>query len=123
LGTLKYLTFLLSLKMEFNKSQGIIIGTITSAMLGLPDINKVFTEEVINLVMTNPNPTIILIVSVLKILLVIASIAWAIQLYKNIELTSRTKSQRQFDKYMTKLVITGIITFFLMLFIKARFGI
>jgi len=109
--------------MEFNKSQGIIIGTITSAMLGLPDINKVFTEEVINLVMTNPNPTIILIVSVLKILLVIASIAWAIQLYKNIELTSRTKSQRQFDKYMTKLVITGIITFFLMLFIKARFGI
>jgi len=109
--------------MEFNKSQGLIIGTITSFMLGIPDINKIFTEEVIKIVMKNPTTQIIFLVSLIKILLVIASITWLIQLIKNIELTHRTKNVQQFQNYMFTLLATGFLTFFIVLFVKSYFNI
>jgi len=108
--------------MEFNKSQLLIIGTIASAVLGLPDIEKVFSEEIIKIVMQNPSQSIIILVSILKILLIVGSITWLIQLVKNIEFTYRTKSESIFQRYILTLVITGILTFIAMLFLKRLIG-
>ena len=108
--------------MEFNKSQLLIIGTIASAVLGLPDIEKIFSVEIIKIVMQNPSQSIIILVSILKILLIVGSITWLIQLVKNIEFTYRTKSESIFQRYILTLVITGILTFIAMLFLKRLIG-
>ena len=104
--------------MEFNKSQLLIIGTISSAALGLPNINKVFTEEIIKIVMQNQTATMILLVSILKIVLVISSIIWLIKLIKNIEITYNTKSKSAFENYVLTLVLTAVLTSIVMLFVK-----
>ena len=105
-------------KMEFNKSQSLIIRTIASAVLGFPNINKIFTEEIINIVMQNPSQIMIILVSIIKALLVILSIIWLIQLSRNIEITYRTKSERVFQRYLLKLILTGIVTFSVMMRLK-----
>ena len=105
-------------KMEFNKSQLLIMGTIASAVLGFPDINKIFTEEIIKIVMENPTYIMIILVSIIKIILIISSIIWLIQLVKNIEITYRTKSERVFQYYLLTLILTGIVTFIVMLILK-----
>jgi len=105
-------------KMEFNKSQVLIIGTIASAVLGFPNINKIFTEEIINIVMQNPSQIMIILVSIIKVLLVISSITWLMQLVRNIEITHRTKSERVFQSYLLKLILTGIVAFFVMMILK-----
>lgn len=104
--------------MEFNKSQLLIIETIVSAVLGVPDINKIFTEDIIKMVMENPSQIIIILVSIIKILLVISSIIWLIQLVKNIDITYKTRSSDVFQNYLITLILTGIITFILMIFLK-----
>jgi len=104
--------------MKFNKSQLLIMGTIFSVVLGFPDINKIFTEEIINIVMQNPSQILIFLVSIIKILLVFLSIAWIIQLIKNVEITHRTKSESVFKNYFFKLVLTGIITLIASLILK-----
>ena len=109
-------------KMEFNKSQLLIIGTIASAVLGLPDIEKIFSEEIIEIVMQNPSQSIIILVSILKILLIVGSIAWLIQLIRNIEFAYRTKSESVFQRYILTLVITGILAFIAMIFLKRIIG-
>lgn len=109
-------------KMEFNKSQLLITGTISSAVLGFSNINKIFTEEVIKIVMENPSQIMIFLVSIIKILLIIGSIAWLFQLIKNIEITYRTKSDNVFQNYLLKLTITGILTFFGSLLLKNFIG-
>ena len=106
--------------MKFNESQLLIIGTIFSSVLGFPNIHKIFTEEVINLAMQAPTPTWILIVSILKILLVAASVGWLIQLIKNIELTYRTKPAAVFKNYIRNLVVTGIFSLIGALLLKSR---
>tara|TARA_Y100000310_G_C20543324_1_gene744387 strand:- start:158 stop:496 length:339 start_codon:yes stop_codon:yes gene_type:complete len=110
------------IKMEFNKSQLLIMGTISSAVLGFPNINKIFTEEVIKIVMENPSQIMIFLVSIIKILLVIGSVAWLFQLIKNIEITYRTKSDNVFQNYLLKLAVTGILTFFGSLLLKNFIG-
>ena len=98
--------------MEFNKSQKIIIRTIAGLMLGFPDIDKVFTKEIIKLAMENPSQVMIFIVSILKLFLVVASIIWLYQLLNNILITYNTKSQDVFwNTYITKLILTGLVTF------------
>ena len=88
------------------------MGTILSAVLGFPNIHKVFTDGVIQLVSKDPSLTIIVLVSILKIVLVIASVAGFIQLLKNIKLTcNRTRGDKRFDKFMIKLTITGVLSF------------
>jgi hypothetical protein len=106
------------INMEFNKSQLLIIETIVSAVLGVPDINKIFTEDIIKMVMENPSQIIIILVSIIKILLVISSIIWLIQLVKNIDITYKTRSSDVFQNYLITLILTGIITFILMIFLK-----
>ncbi|MAG78738.1 hypothetical protein CL616_05230 [archaeon] len=106
------------IKMKFNKSQKLIIGTIATATFGFPDINRIFTEEIIKLVMKNPSSIMILLVSILKILLVLASIYWLIQLIKNISLTHTTKSKVAFQNYFFELILTVLITLILMIAIK-----
>ena len=109
--------------MHINKSQRLIIETIGSAVLGLPDINKIFTEEIINFTLNNPMPFLVPLISVLKILLVIGSIYWLIQLIQNIEITYRTKSPNIFQNYIMKLIITGFLTLIATCLIKLRFNI
>ncbi len=104
--------------MDFNKSQLLIIGTITSAVLGIPDIKKIFTEEIIKIVMESPSQIMIILVSILKIILVISSVYWLIQLGKNIEITHNTKSKGAFEYYLLKLVLTGLVTFIIMILLK-----
>lgn len=106
--------------MTLNKSQLLIIGAIVSAFLGVPDINKVFTEEVINLVMQNPSPMMIFLVSITKILLTLSVFGWIAELIKNMEFTYRNKSNAIFQCYLFKLVITAIVTFLVMMFIKNK---
>ena len=65
----------------------LIIGTISSAVLGFPNINKIFTKEIINIIIENSSQIIIFLVSIIKILLVISSIAWLIQLIRDMEIT------------------------------------
>ncbi len=108
--------------MRLNKSQILIIETIITGVFGFPDIHKVFSEEIIKLVMLEPTVSIIILVSLLKILLVILSINWLIQLLKNIELTYRTKSNRIFQNYLIKLVITGLLAFVISVWIKNLIG-
>ena len=109
--------------MKFNKSQLLIMSTVFSSVLGFPNIHKVFTEEVINLAMQAPSPTWVLIVSILKLLLVVASVNWLIQLIKNIELTYRTKPAAVFKDYIIDLVLTGIFSFIGVLLLKLRLHI
>lgn len=98
------------------------MGTISSAVLGFPNINNIFTEEVIKIVMENPSQVMIILVSIIKILLVIGSVTWLFQLIKNMEITYRTKSDNVFHNYLLKLVITGIFTFFGSLLLKNFIG-
>lgn len=100
--------------MEFNKSQLLIAGTIVTSMLGFPNINKVFTEEIIRVALIDSTLTAIIIISILKIALALSSIAWLFQLLKNIEFTYQFHSEDIFNIYMLKLVITAIITFIIM---------
>ena len=104
--------------MEFNKSQLLIIGTILSAILGFPNITKIFTEEVIKIVMESPSQIMIILVSILKIFLVISSVYWLIKLGKNIEITYNTKSKEAFKNYILKLVLTGIVTLIVIILAK-----
>ena len=67
-------------KINFSQSQILIIAFIVAAMLGIPDINHVFTEEVIKIVSIDPTLFMIALVSILKIVLAISSIVWLIQL-------------------------------------------
>jgi len=103
----------------FNKSQWLIIGVITTSMLGIPDINEVFTREIIKVASVNPTLFAIILISVLKIALVLASLAWLFQLAKNIEFTYNNHSENTFYKYLLKLVLTGLIAFIVM---KLVFG-
>jgi hypothetical protein len=104
--------------MELNKSQKLIIGTISAAVFGVPDIQEMFTKEIVNIVMTNPPPIVVFLVSIIKVLLVIASITWLIQLVKNIEINYNTKSKEVFRIYLMTLVITGITTIIVLLLLK-----
>ena len=101
-----------------NESQKLIIETIVSSMLGLPNIQKIFTEEIIKIVTFNPSSTIIILVSFLKIILTIAGIFWIMQLAKNIEFTYKNHNSRTFKVYLLKIGATAIITFFIMLIIR-----
>ena len=103
--------------MPLNKSQILIIGTISSAMLGIPDINEVFTEEIAKVVMQNPTPIMIVIVSLLKITLIILSFAWIIQLARNIQFTYEHHNEKTFNYFMFKLVATAIITLIVMAYV------
>ena len=98
------------------------MGTISSAVLGFPNINNIFTEEIIRLVMENPSQIMIILVSIIKLLLVIGSVTWLFQLIKNMEITYKTKSNNAFQNYLLKLVITGILTFFGSLLLKNFIG-
>ena len=104
--------------MEFNKSQLLIIGTISSVVLGFPNITKIFTEKVIEIVMEKPSQIIIVLVSIIKIILIISSILWLIQLIRNMKITYETKSSSVFQNYLLKLVVTGIFTFIGSLLLK-----
>ena len=105
--------------MKLNKSQSLIIKTTLSSVLGFPNIDKIFTEEIIKLLMQAPNTTIILIVSILKILLAIASVVWLIQLINNMRFVHRTKHDAVFQDYILKLVVTGIFSFIGALLLKS----
>lgn len=107
--------------MDLNKSQLLVIGTIFSATLGIINIHKVFTEEIINIVMENPSHTMVALVSILKILLFIISITWLIQLVRNIGITYRTKSEQLFKNYILDLGLTALTTVIFMIFIKIIF--
>jgi hypothetical protein len=114
-GVLKNKTFILVISqlnyMELNKSQIIIIKTIASSMLGFPNIDKIFTEEIIRIAMENPSHTMIIVVSFLKIILVISSVIWLYQLLNNALITYQTKSRDVFiNVYLAKLVLTGLVT-------------
>ncbi|NPE26720.1 hypothetical protein HNV12_01810 [Methanococcoides sp. SA1] len=100
-----------------NESQFIIAGGIISAKLGIPNIQKIFTEEIINIVSQNPTLTNIILISLLKITLIVASFAALIQLSRNIEFTynkwyiSRNRPD-VFWNYILGLGVATIITLF-----------
>jgi len=99
--------------MEFNESQQLVIGAITTAMLGIPNIQAVFTKEIIGIVLQNPAPLMIFLVSILKLGLVVISLDWLIKLAKNIEFTYN-RHPRTFWDYIGTLILTGLITFIIM---------
>ncbi len=107
--------------MTFNKSQLLVIGTISSSVLGIPDINKVFTEEIIRIAIENPSPTMIIVVSLLKILLVILSFAWLVQLIRNIKFTYDMHNSNTFNLYLATLFLTAVITFVVTMMIRTKF--
>jgi hypothetical protein len=94
-----------------NKSQKIISGTIISGRLGIPNLEKIFTEEIIKIAMENTSPIMIYIISFAKILLVLCSVWGLIELLKNIELQYRTKNEKEFFNYFIKLIVTGLIIY------------
>ena len=80
-------------------------------MLGLPNIHKVFTEEIIKIVMENPPLTIIFIVSILKILFTIMAFCWIIKLVENLLERYKANKDGFWDIYTPKLIITACLTF------------
>lgn len=106
--------------MELNESQGLIIGTITTAMLGIPNIQAVFTKEIINMILQNPSPLFIFLASILKLTLIVLSVGWLIKLANNIEFTyNRYYRYREdiFWNYIGNLILTGMITFIIWWFL------
>lgn len=89
----------------------IIIITVISSVLGIPDVHQVFTSEIVNFVETNPTANTVQLVSFAKLALSINAIGWLIALLGNIKLTLQTKTESQFIKYLQRLIITGTITF------------
>lgn len=107
--------------MTFNKSQELIIGTIVTGMIGIPNIQTVFTKEIINMILQNPSPFIVFLASILKLVLIVLSIGWLIELGNNIEFTyNKYYSWRKdiFWNYLANLLLTGEVTFIIMLFIQ-----
>ena len=98
-----------------NESQKLVVGTIVSGRLGLPNINKIFTEEIIKIVSINPNSVMVVLISLLKITLIIASITWLIKLGKNIQFTYERHDEETFKNYLLKLITTAIITLIIMI--------
>lgn len=100
--------------MELNESQTLIIGVITTAMLGIPNLQAIFTQEIINTLLQNPSTLIIFLASILKLVLVGLSVGWIIKLGYNIEFTyNRYYRWREdiFWNYIGTLLLTGIVTF------------
>lgn len=107
--------------MPLNKSQLLIIGVIVSGMLGIPDINEIFTEEIVKIVSQNPTPLLIWVVSLLKITLIILSITWIFQLANNVQFTYEHHNEKTFNYFLFKLVATAIITFIVMAYVTKNF--
>ena len=104
--------------MEFNKSQLLVIGTIFSSVLVIPDLDVLFTEEIIKIVMQDPSAIMIILVSILKIILILSSVIWLIQLIKNIEFTHRTKSKDVFVNFLFTLALTAVLAFIVSIIAK-----
>jgi len=107
--------------MELNESQVLIIGTIVTAVLGIPNIQAIFTKEIINMLLQNPSPFVIFLASILKLSLIVLSIGWLIKLSGNIEFTYNKYYPWRKDifwNYLANLLLTGEITFFVMLIIQ-----
>ncbi len=95
--------------MDLNQSQLLIIGFLVSLKFGLPNIEYLFTQEIINVISQSPNIGIIILVSLLKIFLLVLSMGFFIVLGRNIIFTYQ-RHPNKFDNYMLKLVITFSLT-------------
>ena len=106
--------------MKLNESQQLIIGVIVTAMIGIPNIQAVFTKEIINIILQNPSSLMIFLVSILKIGLIVLSLGWLIKLGNNIKFTYNKyypRNKEVFLNYVAELFLTGEITIFIMLII------
>ena len=103
--------------MELNESQVLIIGAIATAMFGIPNIQSIFTQEIINTLLQNPSFLIIFLASLLKLTLIVLSVGWIIKLGYNIEFTyNRYYRWREdiFWNYLGTLILTGMATFIIL---------
>lgn len=116
--------------MVLNKSQKIIVGAISSAVLSIPNITKIFSEDLLDIIMKDPtvfqiffpaNITL-LIISVIKLCLLLMSIWWIISLINIIKLQYKVNN-KNFTQYIINLIVTAIVTLIVFFFLKLIFFI
>lgn len=105
-----------------NQSQILIVGGIISARLGVPNISKIFTDEIVLIIGKNPTLINIILISLLKIFFVITSFATLIQLAKNIDFTYNKwyifrRRPDVFWDYIFGLVLATITTIVIFIFL------
>ena len=93
-----------------NKSEKTLATAIFSFVFGFPNIENLFFVEILKVITQEPNFIIIVFVFIFNIALFVSSFCWAFYLYNNIKRQAKTKTEEQFNNYLSKLFLVGMVT-------------